>query len=326
MRTRRNLPVAALGVALALALTGCNGAADDPTGDTTEAGGCEVTASGEGSDSVEVTGEADALEVSFPEPLTAETTERTEVEEGEGDPAAEGSSLTVDILGFNGTSGDAIEALTAQDQPIQLQEGIVPGLVAALQCSTAGSRVAAVIPPDDFASDGREQLGLADDDAIVLVIDVAEVSEPVEPLERADGEDQPLPDGFPAVGVELAEDGAPTITVPEGDAPAELQIADLKVGDGPEVADGDNVTVHYTGVVWATGEVFDSSWERGEPASFPTDGVVSGFRQALVGHTVGSQVVAVIPPAEGYGEQGSPQAGIGPTDTLVFVVDILATQ
>ena len=64
---------------------------------------------------------------------------------------------------------------------------------------------------------------------------------------------------------------------------------------------GDTVLVHYTGVKWSDGTVFDSSWERGAPASFATTGVVEGFKQALEGQTVGSQVLVVIPPEFGYG-------------------------
>ena len=100
----------------------------------------------------------------------------------------------------------------------------------------------------------------------------------------------------------------------------------LKKGDGETVADGASVTVHYTGVIWATGETFDSSWTRGEPATFSTSGVVEGFSAALVGQTVGSQVLAVIPPAQGYGDTPPESSGIGATDTLVFVIDILATR
>ena len=59
--------------------------------------------------------------------------------------------------------------------------------------------------------------------------------------------------------------------------------------------------MHYTGVKWSDGTVFDSSWEAGAPATFATTGVVEGFKQALEGQTVGSQVLVVIPPAFGYG-------------------------
>jgi peptidylprolyl isomerase len=88
------------------------------------------------------------------------------------------------------------------------------------------------------------------------------------------------------------------------------------------VPEGANVTVHYTGVNWNTGVIFDSSWTRGEPTTFNTRQVIGGFTAALEGQTVGSQVLVVIPPDQGYGAAGSPP-DIGGTDTIVFVVDIL---
>ena len=93
------------------------------------------------------------------------------------------------------------------------------------------------------------------------------------------------------------------------------------------VYDGANIIVHYHGVNWNTGEVFDSSWDRGEPASFPTSGVIPGFRDGLVGQTVGSRVFITIPPALGYGPSGGTGDGrIGAEDTIFFVVDILGLQ
>nr|WP_249405440.1 FKBP-type peptidyl-prolyl cis-trans isomerase [Microbacterium sp. CFBP 8794] len=124
--------------------------------------------------------------------------------------------------------------------------------------------------------------------------------------------------------VTLADDGAPTITVPTTPAPAETRIENLRRGDGDVVNPGDQVIVQYTGVLYDGGTVFDSSWDKGMPTEFPTTGVVAGFRQALEGQTVGSQVLAVIPPADGYGDQE--QGAIPANSTLVFVVDILGVQ
>jgi len=142
--------------------------------------------------------------------------------------------------------------------------------------------------------------------------------------QRATGADQEPVEGFPAV--ELDADGRPTVTIPDAEPPTETQVEVLKKGDGAVVADGDTVTVQYQGVNWTTGEVFDESWSRGAPATFATTQVITGFSQGMVGQTVGSQTVVVIPPADGYGEAGAPQAGIGGTDTLVFVIDILAVS
>jgi len=292
---------------------------------------CTATASGENSKKVDVSGDVGSEpKVEFESPLNAETTERTVVDEGDGDVVAvEGSIVTVNFSAYNATSGDEIEKTTydeAGQQQFTLDEAqLLPGLLKALECSVTGDRLVAVIPPADaFQEAGQAELGVAAEDSMVFVMDVVDISEPVEVLPRAEGEEQPAEEGFPAV--ELAEDGAPTITIPDADAPTELKIANLITGDGEEVAEGANVTVHYTGMVWATGEIFDSSWERGEPATFPTSGVIPGFSKALVGQKVGSQVIAVIPPAEGYGDTPPEGSPIGATDTLVFVVDILATQ
>jgi peptidylprolyl isomerase len=122
--------------------------------------------------------------------------------------------------------------------------------------------------------------------------------------------------------VVLGADGTPTVTIPDFAPPADLKIAVLQKGSGAVVKSGANVVVHYVGVNWNTKKVFDSSWGRGAPATFGTGQVIQGFGAAIVGQTVGSQVIVIIPPSQGYGEAGSPP-DIGPTDTLVFVVDIL---
>jgi peptidylprolyl isomerase len=77
--------------------------------------------------------------------------------------------------------------------------------------------------------------------------------------------------------------------------------------------------------VWRTGKVFDSSWKRGQSMNVPiaTGQVIPGWDEGLVGQTVGSQVLLVVPPDKGYGDSGQPSAGIKGTDTMVFVVDIL---
>jgi peptidylprolyl isomerase len=71
---------------------------------------------------------------------------------------------------------------------------------------------------------------------------------------------------------------------------------------------------------------FDESYSKGQPTSFPigVGQVVPGWDKTLVGTKVGSRVLLAIPPKDGYGESGNPQAGIKGTDTLYFVVDVLA--
>ena len=75
--------------------------------------------------------------------------------------------------------------------------------------------------------------------------------------------------------------------------------------------------------MWNRRSVFDSSWSRGAPATFSigTGGVIPGWDKGLVGKKVGSRVLLVVPPADGYGAQA--QGKIPANSTLVFVVDIL---
>ncbi len=119
----------------------------------------------------------------------------------------------------------------------------------------------------------------------------------------------------------------PTLTFPEADAPAGLQVVVLSEGDGPAVTSGRNIVVNYLGQTWG-GHVFDNSYDRGDTIAFPigVGAVIGGWDQGLVGQNVGSRVLLSIPPEHGYGQRGVPQAGIGGTDTLVFVVDVVDVQ
>lgn len=113
-----------------------------------------------------------------------------------------------------------------------------------------------------------------------------------------------------------------TMTFEDGDPAKGLQVEYVIEGDGPKVEAGSTVVAHYVGQVWR-GEVFDSSFERGAPTSFPLDGVVDGWKYGLEGVPVGSRVLISIPPELGYGEAGNEGAGIKGTDTIVFTVDVM---
>ncbi len=117
----------------------------------------------------------------------------------------------------------------------------------------------------------------------------------------------------------------PSIDFPESAAPEGLQIHVLRQGAGSEVAPGQEIEVNYLGQVWG-GSEFDNSYDRGQALTFPigVGMVIGGWDDGLVGQTVGSRLLLSIPPEHGYGPRGVPQAGIGGTDTLVFVVDIVS--
>ncbi|WP_433295753.1 FKBP-type peptidyl-prolyl cis-trans isomerase [Pseudonocardia sp. CA-142604] len=106
-----------------------------------------------------------------------------------------------------------------------------------------------------------------------------------------------------------------------GQPPSKLVTQDIVVGSGPAATPADTVDVQYTGTLYSNGTVFDSSWSRGEPATFPLNGVVPGFAQGIEGMQVGGRRVLVIPPALGYGNRSSGPIPGG--STLVFVVDLV---
>ena len=97
------------------------------------------------------------------------------------------------------------------------------------------------------------------------------------------------------------------------------------MGTGTAAAASSTVQIQYVGANYADGKVFDASWTRGQPASFPLNGVIPGFAQGIVGMKIGGRREVLIPPNLGYGPSGSPPA-VGPNETLVFVIDLLAVQ
>jgi peptidylprolyl isomerase len=119
----------------------------------------------------------------------------------------------------------------------------------------------------------------------------------------------------------------PKVTVPSGPAPKKLVSKELIQGSGAEAKAGDEVTVQYVGVGYESKEQFDASWDRGEPFSFRLGAgeVIPGWDKGVEGMKVGGRRELVIPPGLAYGPAGAPPA-IGPNETLIFVVDLLAAK
>ncbi len=286
----------------------------------------EETSSGSGARALEgvtVTGEVgEEPTVEVDEPFSVEETTREILSEGDGEELAAGATAVFHYVFVNGRDGESFgSSYDADPATITFDDTLLPGIHQGLEGLPGGSRAVVAIHPDDgFGPQGGDPSnGLEADDTLIIVVDLLDVRFP---LERAAGSKVAPVAGQPTVA--LGDDGAPTITVPEGEPPAELVAQPLIEGEGDAVTSGQTITVHYTGALWSSGAVFDSSWESGTPATFPigSGGVIPGWDEGLVGRTVGSQVLLVVPPAKGYPE-GTPDGSIPPGETLVFVVDIL---
>ncbi|OFX71003.1 MAG: peptidylprolyl isomerase [Bacteroidetes bacterium GWE2_29_8] len=104
--------------------------------------------------------------------------------------------------------------------------------------------------------------------------------------------------------------------------PSGLQYEVIKKGTGESPKLTDEVTTHYTGTL-LDGKVFDSSVQRGEPATFPVNGVIPGWTEALQLMKVGDKWKLYIPSELAYGERGAGQV-IGPNETLIFEIELLS--
>lgn len=124
--------------------------------------------------------------------------------------------------------------------------------------------------------------------------------------------------------VSVLDADVPSVYVRVGAAPArELVTAELRPGSGDVAALDDLITVEYCGVGLSSGALFDSSWVRGAPATFPLSqgSLIQGWVDGIPGMQVGERRVLVIPSDLAYGE--NPPPGIEPGETLVFVVELV---
>ncbi|MGO1928146.1 MAG: FKBP-type peptidyl-prolyl cis-trans isomerase [Microbacterium gubbeenense] len=324
--TVRHRSIAALSAAALsmLVLAGCAGDAEptadaDPSADATEAPAdlCDSAApGGDDIDAVKVSGEfGEEAEVSFDAPLELTEIERKVLTEGSGDKLEAGEYITYAATVYDAETGEYVGSEGYDDQtalPAGVQANNIFGM--ALGCATPGTRVAFTFP-GQTAQDGTTM------SSQVYVLDFLARAET-----KARGEAQDAPEGVP--GVELSEDGEPTVTIPDDlEVPKETEVTTLIEGDGETVAEGDSVFLQYKGVKASDGEEFDSSWSRGTPTALPATagpgGVVEGFAKAMIGQKVGSQVIAVIPRAEGYGPTEGHELQ---EEDLIFVVDILGAM
>ncbi|WP_277050646.1 FKBP-type peptidyl-prolyl cis-trans isomerase [Ruania albidiflava] len=246
---------------------------------------------------VTVGGDFGALpQVTFPTPLEVTETQTSTVIEGEGRVLAEGDVALLSYLAVDATTGEVIEDnFGSQPQTMRVTQEDAGPLYESLLDATEGTRLL------------RVELGTAErPEPVVIVYDVMHT--------RAWGEPVDPPAGAPDVAV--ADNGEPTVTIPDDEPPTSLEIVPLRRGDGAQVRSGMAVTVRYVAVSWADGEVVESTWSAGQgPTTIAFTGLIEGWQNGLVDARVGSQIMLVVPPEQAFGD-----------DTLVYVIDVLAVS
>ncbi|WP_160665848.1 FKBP-type peptidyl-prolyl cis-trans isomerase [Pseudarthrobacter sp. ATCC 49987] len=300
-----------------LLLTACGGgepAAPEPTsqsaGETAKLDSLKLTENGD----------KKAPGVEFTKPLEVKEPTVKVVTEGSGDRVKSNQIASISIVALNGKDGSTLEDTFPKDpEELELNDELKTSsavIYNAFVGAKIGSHLALAVP-GAAAAEGAEAQPTQ-----LLVVKVLSAKDAPKVLDKPEGETVTPPAGLPAV--KDNDKGIPEISVDGVAAPTALVAQDLIKGTGPVVKETDTLTVNYVGVALAGGKVFDSSFDRGQKATFPLTGVIKGWTQGLAGKTVGSRVLLVIPKDLAYPDATA--ASGQPEGDLVFVVDILGVK
>jgi peptidylprolyl isomerase len=332
-RLRR--PAAALcAVVLTSSLVACGDSGSD-SADDDQSGSDSSSAAGSaegGLDEVTFTGEVG-------EGLTAEWSDTVEVPDeptattlvaGDGEDVTEGDTVMTYLWVGNGTTKEQLFSDYDNGAPeaIPYDPAQIDEVFSKLfEGQTYGSRVVVVASPEAVFGEQVEEnpMGVDATDSLVIVGDLIEKQE-ASPTPSDDKVQDAEPSTQPSV---VEKDGQPTgldfagIEEPALDAPVQRVV--LEEGDGAAVKESDTVVVNYLGSTYDADAPFDESFSRGEPLTSPLSGLIQGWTIGLTGVKVGSRVLLQIPPAFGYGPEGS-GASIPGNATLWFLIDVVEVQ
>ena len=247
---------------------------------------------------------AQTPELTYPTPLVLADPITEVVWEGDGDEVVEGGPVLLRIYSENGTDAAVLrnDFLAVPTAYLLTEDTIGSDLFSVISGHRVGARLLHAIETDGVPT--------------VSSIDILPT--------RAVGEVREPEQGLPVV--EHDESGMPTVTIPADQAaPSEPVVRQVVRGTGAQVPSGSKVVIQLVAVKWSTGEVFDTTWGEGRLPTAVTvgaDQLVEGFDQGLVDLPVGSQVMLVVPPGQGFGPAGNELSA----ETIVYVVDILAVS
>ena len=229
-------------------------------------------------------------------------------------PAAKKSPSAAAKTG-TATKGQAVTALTTSKQKASYAIGMNWGTGLHRQNIDVDS--AALIQGMKDALAGGKTL-LTEDEARAALMQLQKEMQEKQQAKAAQEGEANKKEGDAFLAANKSKEGV--VTLPSG-----LQYKILKEGNGPKPTATDSVVCNYKGTL-INGTEFDSSYKRGEPATFPVTGVIKGWTEALQLMPVGSKWQLFIPPDLAYGPRGTPGGPIGPNATLIFEVELISIK
>jgi peptidylprolyl isomerase len=341
-RTPALLSALAATALLAAALTGCAPGATRGPGN--QPAGCTPDfAAGDASSIVKASGKVGTQpKASFPTPLVTKRSQVTVLAAGHGVPAQKGSQIDFDYTVYNGATGESLggSGYDASQMPRAAAGEKIPGqqggaattstLLQSLVCAQAGSRLALTTTSKALGLGDLSQYGISATGTVVVVVDVHDVY-----LGKADGLNLLPQDGMP--NVVTAVSGQPGIVLQELQKPTTARVETVKAGGGAVLEKGAKAILMFTAWTWPSGAdkpvIVDAldTWTGNQAATVELTPLSKGgalpdkLVDALVGQKVGTQILAVLPPKDGFASSSLP-SGVTAKDTLIFVVDIVGVQ
>lgn len=255
--------------------------------------------------------------MTFTAPFAIDKTQTRVLVPGNGAEIKSGM-IEVNYYAVNGRTGQKFDDSYSRKQTAAFSlDGVIPGFTKGLTGQKVGSRVLiAINSVDGYDPQGNPQAGINPGDTLLFVVDIvaAQLTSPA-------GDTVTPPSGLPTVA---EAGGVPKITVPRTAAPTKLVVQPLITGKGRKVAQTDAVVTSYLAVNWADGATVFDTYKTG-PDTSAVGATIPGLTEALVGRSVGSRVLVIVPPAQGY-PNGNATPKVDKDLTLVFVVDILFTS
>ena len=307
--TIRQFVCAATALALCAGLSACSSSSDAPKSASDTMNG--ISAKGK---------PGSKPEISFDTPLKVENQSHQVIQKGDGDVIQDGDRVCTRSVAIDSKTGKEINSTWDEEKPecsIVIDKTSIPAYYDVFRGQKINTTIAIGI---DDQQEGGQSGSSKDSQGSSYIMALTFVSK-TKDLKRAEGEKvKDVPADLPKIS--LSNTGKPSLDLNNYKPTNTLVSQTLIKGKGAKVGEHQTISANYTGWLASDGKQFDSSWDRGQAADFSLDQVVKGWQQGLAGHTVGSQVLVIVPPDLGYGTQE--KSGIPANSTLIFVVDILA--